>query len=101
MLRAPRRFLHPAWIPRQNLSATFESALDEFLEESGIHNEDPQYAKPRKASKKGKKVEGVWVVGSEGLDTALGKDPVRGSDGEWDEMIWWSWDGKIMGFSDW
>ncbi|KAG6873605.1 hypothetical protein C0995_013978 [Termitomyces sp. Mi166 len=94
LLRAPRRFNHPAWIPRQNISVTLESALDEFLEESGIHNEDrqPQTTKRRKASKKGKGVEGVWVVGRAGLNTDLGKDAVRGSDDEWDEMIWWSWD---------
>ncbi|KAG6877937.1 hypothetical protein C0992_008943 [Termitomyces sp. T32_za158] len=101
MLRAPRRFVHPAWIPRQNLSATLEGALDEFLQESGIHNEDVQNTRPRKASKRGKTVEGVWVVGREGLSTALGKDTIRGRDEEWDEMIWWSWDGKIVGFSDW
>ncbi|KAG6877814.1 hypothetical protein C0993_003598 [Termitomyces sp. T159_Od127] len=101
MLRAPRRFVHPAWIPRQNLSATLESDLNEFLEESGIHNEDVQNIKPRKSSKRGKTVEGVWVVARGGLDTATGKDMVRGSDEEWDEMIWWNWDGKIVGFSDW
>ncbi|KAG5350784.1 hypothetical protein C0989_009293 [Termitomyces sp. Mn162] len=101
LLRAPRRLDHPAWVPRQNISVTLEGALDLFLEESGINGEDVQITKPRKVSKKGKAVEGVWVVGRDGLDTTLGKDPVRGSDDEWDEMIWWSWDGKIVGFSDW
>ncbi|KNZ76894.1 hypothetical protein J132_07081 [Termitomyces sp. J132] len=92
LLRAPRRLDHPAWVPRQNISVTLEGALDLFLEESGINGEDVQITKPRKVSKKGKAVEGVWVVGRDGLDTTLGKDPVRGSDDEWDEMIWWSWD---------
>ncbi|KAG6910182.1 hypothetical protein DXG01_012631 [Tephrocybe rancida] len=98
LLRAPRRFVHPAWIPRQNISAPLESTLDEFLCESGVHIETE---KPRKPLRKGKAVEGVWVVGRGGLNTALGKDTIRASDDEWDEMIWWSWDGKIVGFSDW
>ncbi|KAG6830209.1 hypothetical protein H0H87_008853, partial [Tephrocybe sp. NHM501043] len=69
-LRAPRRFDHPAWIPRQNISATLESTLDDFLTESGIHTAE----KPGKSQKKGKVVEGVWIAGRGGLDTAAGKD---------------------------
>ncbi|KAF5371505.1 hypothetical protein D9615_009584 [Tricholomella constricta] len=112
LLRAPRRFVHPAWIPRQNISASLESTLDEFLEESGLRDPTAELGnlKRRKVQKKGKTVEGVWVTCRGGLGTAVwskAKDGeavnVGGEDGddEWDEMIWWSWDGKIVGFSEW
>ncbi|KAF8173807.1 hypothetical protein K438DRAFT_1850056 [Mycena galopus ATCC 62051] len=82
LLRAPRRFTHPAWIPRQTVSSTLENALLEFREEAGD-------ASPAN------KVEGVWVTcqspGVEYPDEAL----------EECDMIWWSWDGKIVGFTDW
>ncbi|KAG6811950.1 hypothetical protein H0H92_005114 [Tricholoma furcatifolium] len=103
LLRAPRRFDHPAWIPRQNLSASMENTLNEFLEESGIRVTEPPNAKPRKTQKKSKAVEGVWVVGRSGLNMNIEKDEVYASASadEWDEMIWWNWDGKLAGFSDW
>ncbi|KAG5649619.1 hypothetical protein H0H81_002824 [Sphagnurus paluster] len=105
LLRAPRRFVHPAWVPRQNISSLLESTLNEFLEESGIKPSDGDEGVPmQKRQSKGKKVEGVWVTCRGGLNTLAGKNEVSTGaveDDEWDEMIWWSWDGKIVGFSEW
>ncbi|KAJ7499710.1 hypothetical protein FB451DRAFT_1015732 [Mycena latifolia] len=96
LVRAPRRFTHPAWIPRQTVSATLDGALREFREESGDASLDPARAQDKgKPRPKSRKVEGVWVTcenpGVEFSDEAA----------EDDEMIWWSWDGKIVGFADW
>ncbi|KAJ7886159.1 hypothetical protein B0H14DRAFT_2697869 [Mycena olivaceomarginata] len=96
LLRAPRQFTHPAWIPRQTASATLDGALREFREEAGDESVSAQPTQDRrKARTKAGKVEGVWVTcrspGLEFPDDA----------GEESEMIWWSWDGKIVGFVDW
>ncbi|OCH93255.1 hypothetical protein OBBRIDRAFT_725243 [Obba rivulosa] len=116
LLRAPRRFAHPAWIPRQNLTRTLDGVLDAFMADSACPCE--RTANKTKASRTGVRTEGVWIAcrgskggadwgstapdeengdesGDEGVD---GKD---GEDSEEDEMIWWVWDGKIVGFSDW
>jgi len=49
-------------------------------------------------------VEGVWITSRGGIqkdtmDDALAHDPLLKQDD--DEMIWWSWEGKLVGFSDW
>ena len=49
-------------------------------------------------------VEGVWITSRAGIqkenkDEALDHDPLLKEDD--DEMIWWSWEGKLVGFSDW
>ena len=55
--------------------------------------------------KDAKRVEGVWVVNCESgvgraLPEYLGGETDRKESDE-DEMIWWSWEGKLVGFSDW
>ncbi|KAJ7016802.1 hypothetical protein C8F04DRAFT_1111796 [Mycena alexandri] len=95
LVRAPRRFTHPAWIPRQTASAALDSVLREFHEEAGEGDATAATStKPRR--KTGSKVEGAWVTcrspGIEFDDAA---------EAEEDEMIWWSWDGNIVGFADW
>ncbi|KAF7354674.1 hypothetical protein MSAN_01381100 [Mycena sanguinolenta] len=94
LLRAPRRFTHPAWIPRQTVSSALDNALLEFREEA---SDSPALTTGdrRKARTKAAKVEGVWVT--------CRNPGVEFSDdtGEDHEMIWWSWDGKIVGFADW
>ncbi|KAG2064586.1 hypothetical protein BDR04DRAFT_1034888 [Suillus decipiens] len=94
VLRAPRKFMHPAWVPRQTLSSAFDALLDQFLEESGEH--------PRRdgIKKKGKKVEGVWIRSRQRL---TGDSEMISSEEipEEDEMIWWTWDGRLVGFADW
>ncbi|KAF9457259.1 hypothetical protein BDZ94DRAFT_1228228 [Collybia nuda] len=97
LIRAPRRFDHPAWIPRQNISASLNGTLDEFLEESGLSIPDEQ-AK-RKKPQRNKGVEGVWITCRDGLAKPTPK--IEGPHDEENELIWWSWDGKIIGFSDW
>ncbi|KAF5337426.1 hypothetical protein D9611_003003 [Ephemerocybe angulata] len=115
LLRAPRRFAHPSWIPRQNISASLESSLEAFLEKSKApppplpmlpeqitgKSLSAAAAKEKKEKErmrtKQQLSEGVWVTAKAGL-----KIPERVRDErEEDEMIWWSWDGKIVGFSDW
>ncbi|KAF7331032.1 hypothetical protein MVEN_02443500 [Mycena venus] len=62
LLRAPRRFTHPAWIPRQGASSALESALREFREEAGVADTSALTLGRRKARTKAPKVEGVWVA---------------------------------------
>ncbi|KAG0692264.1 hypothetical protein DFH29DRAFT_970792 [Suillus ampliporus] len=93
VLRAPRRFMHPAWVPRQTLSGAFDTFLDAFLEESG---ERPTKDDIKK-KKKGVKVEGVWIRSRQGMT----EESESGEIPEEDEMIWWTWDGKLVGFADW
>ncbi|KAF5363953.1 hypothetical protein D9756_001045 [Leucocoprinus leucothites] len=95
LIRAPRRFSHPAWIPRQNLTKQMDNALTDFLDET--------WSSPNTSSgsaRKKKPVEGVWVTGRGGLgDATHSPEPTPAQ--EEDEMIWWSWDGKLTGFADW
>jgi len=58
------------------------------------------YEREGERAKKGRavKVEGVWVGCRGGATEELGSETVRCEE---DEMIWWSWDGKLVGFSDW
>jgi hypothetical protein len=102
LLRAPRRFVHPSWIPRQNLSTSLDGVLQEFLEESKVLGNDGEIVGDNhKKRKTGVQVEGVWIgrKGEDGIDV----DDTVGSDGpsEEDEMIWWGWEGKLTGFSEW
>lgn len=143
LLRAPRRFVHPAWVPRLNLCRSLESALEAFVEGSIAAPTTTTVSKQK--VRVGGKVEGVWVScrdrassssssfsssSSSSLEEAGGrsleklakdkeeekdKDKEEGEtetgeqegkeedkeEKEEDEMIWWQWDGKIVGFSDW
>ena len=52
----------------------------------------------------GVKTEGVWVCSKDGPHAEVGLDNQDGTMGEVseeDEMIWWAWEGKIVGFSEW
>ena len=99
-LRAPRRFIHSAWTPRQQLNGAMDTALGDFFEDSGMGTEAPSERKKKR--KKGERSEGVWIrcqntapvidVRDEADDVATDEE---------DEMIWWTWDGKLVGFSDW
>ncbi|KZT67010.1 hypothetical protein DAEQUDRAFT_729609 [Daedalea quercina L-15889] len=99
LLRAPRRFAHPAWIPRQNLTRSLEGTLQSFLDDAC--SQDGTAQPKRKGMIKGVKIEGVWVgcrSSDVGASMRLGGDA---EEDEEDEMIWWVWNGKIVGFSDW
>ena len=58
----------------------------------------------KKGPSRGVKTEGVWV-GCRSSSVVEGVRLDGGGDGEEideeDEMIWWVWDGKIVGFADW
>jgi len=111
LIRASRRFTHPSWTPQQNISGAMDAALEAFLCESGeaLHSAgaDASTSSARARTKKQKRgrVEGVWIR-ARGGDTR--NDGERGQDwdrdeevAEEDEWIWWSWDGKLVGFADW
>ncbi|KAG1815887.1 hypothetical protein EV424DRAFT_1411319 [Suillus variegatus] len=96
VLRAPRKFMHPAWVPKQTLSGAFDALLDQFLEESG---ERPRRDDVKKR-KKGGNVEGVWIRSRQRLtedSEIISSEEIP----EEDEMIWWTWDGRLVGFADW
>ena len=73
-------------------------------------------ARKSKTSKVAVRTEGVWIAcqGSKGgadwgvatSENASDDEDENGEEegaeeDEDDEMIWWAWDGKIVGFSDW
>ncbi|KAG2053807.1 hypothetical protein BDR06DRAFT_1021289 [Suillus hirtellus] len=96
VLRAPRKFMHPAWVPKQTLSGAFDALLNQFLEESG---ERPTRDDVKKR-KKGGNVEGVWIRSRQRLaedSEIISSEEIL----EEDEMIWWTWDGRLVGFADW
>ena len=109
LLRAPRGFNHPAWVPRQNLTRTLDTQLQAFLEDvvatppsDAASDELPQ--KPKRKVRAGVKTEGVWVCSRDGPRVEGGLDGRDGAEDEVceeDEMIWWAWEGKIVGFSEW
>ncbi|KAH9887725.1 hypothetical protein C8Q73DRAFT_668726 [Cubamyces lactineus] len=109
-LRAPRRFAHPAWVARQNLTRSLDAVLDSFLVEAGaVGSPDGKTAK----KSRGVRTEGAWIgcrggsaFAAASADRARPSDHVDGSAGaedgtEEDEEIWWAWEGKIVGFADW
>ncbi|KZT23199.1 hypothetical protein NEOLEDRAFT_1243363 [Neolentinus lepideus HHB14362 ss-1] len=100
LLRAPRRFTHPAWTPRQMWTSSLENVLSDFLDDSGIRLKEPGVngTERKKPQKRGQKTEGVFV-GCKATDLGRGRkeEIVK----EEDEMLWWSWNGKVAGFSDW
>ena len=83
-------------MPKQTLSGAFDALLDEFLEASGKHSSKDDVKK----KKKGGKVEGVWIRGQKRVTEHAIKNE-SGEVPEEDEMIWWTWDGKLVGFADW
>lgn len=98
LLRAPRRFDHPSWVPRQNLCPSLDNYLADFLVESGQTSARCDTTTKSKKRTKASKVQGVWIK-SRGSSTHI-----EGSEedlAEEDELIWWSWDGVLAGFTDW
>lgn len=88
--------MHPAWVPKQTLNIAFDALLDEFLEASG----ERPIKDDVKKKKNGRKVEGVWIRSQKGATEEMINDEYREIP-EDDEMIWWTWDGKLVGFADW
>lgn len=59
----------------------------------------------RKPLRGGVKTEGVWIGCRESNGLREHQTLISNTSGvdadEDDEMIWWAWDGKLVGFSDW
>ncbi|KAF9269621.1 hypothetical protein L218DRAFT_279935 [Marasmius fiardii PR-910] len=110
LIRAPRRFKHPAWIPRQNMDRVMDRAVREFEESRDVQEppEEETTQTGRKLRGRGfdkSKVEGVWVTSSS-LSSAnvpsynnLTFASRVGEENEENEMIWWSWEREVVGFN--
>lgn len=84
-----------------------EHTLNDFLEETRLFVDPFLENKPKSKRTQKQKVEGVWVArrtlslnAPSALMSGEQENADQGQDEE-DEMIWWSWDGKIVGFSSW
>jgi hypothetical protein len=83
-----------------------DCTLREFLDESKLSGKAVIENGPKRA-KKGVHVEGVWIGCKQEEGKHLEEDGPGVVEGdvalpsEEDEMIWWSWDGKLVGFVDW
>ncbi|KAI0688654.1 hypothetical protein BC835DRAFT_290587 [Cytidiella melzeri] len=100
LLRAPRRFDHPAWIPRQNMTRSLETTLKTFIADATF---DPSASSPSKSKKRsivGVKTEGVWIS-CRAAPSVVEEIPDMCATREEDEMIWWQWNDKLVGFCDW
>ncbi|KAI0092888.1 hypothetical protein BDY19DRAFT_990564 [Irpex rosettiformis] len=101
LLRAPRRFTHPAWTPRQNLTKSLETTLQTFVSDATCDSTADVSAKAKKRTF-GIKTEGVWISCRASSGAKENADGMTGTSlEEEDEMIWWQWNGKVVGFSDW
>ncbi|EJD00732.1 uncharacterized protein FOMMEDRAFT_168996 [Fomitiporia mediterranea MF3/22] len=120
LLRAPRCFSHPAWIPHQNLSRDMDPLLREFIElpssSTALHDITNASPIPAKANEKRKVHKGVKTDyvrvscrGAANIHTETGGSTECQEEGDAgksevedtkDDMIWWSWDGKLEGFTD-
>ena len=99
LIRAPRRFSHPAWVPRQNLTRSLEDTFKQFLKDAVVQDtEEATTEQKRRAPRV--KTEGVWI-GCKAQTADHRRDEEDILNNEEDEMIWWVWDGKITGFKDW
>ena len=113
LLRAPRRFSHAAWLPRQNVSATLDNMLQDFLFDSGLGDAAStgtgEVQRRRGVGGIKTKTEGVLVTCQNGPNNNDGTSSHPAATvprivtvaREEDELIWWAWHGKLIGFADW
>lgn len=76
--------------------------LQSFLDDACARDDAAQVRK--KGPSRGVKTEGVWIgcqCADVGETVQLGGHGDADDEDEEDEMIWWVWDGKIVGFADW
>ncbi|KAG8951011.1 hypothetical protein FRC04_006872 [Tulasnella sp. 424] len=102
LLRAPRCFQHPSWLPKQALGRTLDGRVDDFFS-GGCSG--------GKENRKGPPEEGVLVRCNSSLEGAdelpegqpsqtLGNE-LHSEDAGQHDMIWWQWSaGVIRGFGD-
>ena len=84
-------------MPRQNLCTSLDNYLADFLVESGQIPASCDTTTTKKRIKTSK-AQGVWIKSREGSTLA---ESSKEDLAEEDELIWWSWDGKLAGFTDW
>ncbi|KAG8908933.1 hypothetical protein FRB99_000036 [Tulasnella sp. 403] len=124
LLRAPRCFKHPSWLPKQNISKALDTRVSEFFESrhsgslNGSLNGSPTRArkgpleeglrvlcpqdpntKPRHDSTSRRRSRDGYYGFSSPLQEPLPEEP-EADDGS-HELIWWQWSsGSIRGFGD-
>jgi len=98
LIHAPRRFSHPAWIPRQNLGTT----LNRHLRALDNSQYEKKLGRGKSSFGAGVRTVGIRVNCRNSVTVEDHHSVSRRVDeqDELDELIWWSWDGKLVGFSD-
>jgi len=115
LIRAPRRFKHASFLPRQTYSKELDEALSQCLSPPSYLNVKGAKSTSRGRALGGKaKTEGIRVscdkaAAAEAARCRVGRsggesggtldDGCEGLDAE-DEMIWWQWTGKLRGIGD-
>ena len=115
LLRAPRRFSHPSWMPQQNITRDMDSLLSAFgppastsvdSHDSSLQDVTNKAVPTRTKIQKGKhgiKTECVrvrcqnWDEVPASSKANTGKDTEEDLDSE-NDMLWWSWNGRLEGF---
>ncbi|TDL18428.1 hypothetical protein BD410DRAFT_822410 [Rickenella mellea] len=98
LLRAPRRFDHPAWLPLQNYTRALDGVLQCVSRNTGEGAQAAGKSYGRSGRKGGVKTDVVRVRcrGERGD----GDTKNENEEDEEAEMIWWHWDGKLVGYAD-
>lgn len=108
MLRAPRRFKHPAWLPKQTLGRALDDRVAAFF--------SSRTSPP--TTRRGPVEDGIRIVNTPGprtldVEKEVVADKEEDSEGKGggdhdeddeegaDDMIWWQWSAEsIRGFAD-
>lgn len=83
------------------MSASLDHVLQDFLVDSGLGGAEKPTAgnaKPRRRGAVGIKMEGVLVSCQTGAEEGNATSALASEE---DELIWWAWDGKLTGFTEW
>ena len=116
LLRAPRSFHHPHWIPRQDYSHSLDLVTRKLLQLSCADDNEGNGVNKFVGGMRTGNVRGVRVscqvpptlglvqremegIGWDGLPNTAPL-PDAGSEHEGNEMIWWQWQGKVKGIGD-
>jgi hypothetical protein len=85
-----------------------DSMLRDFLVESGLDGalSTEGDGKPRRRGAAGVKTEGVLIgcqtIPENSISHSISPVPTTTTEAsEEDELIWWAWDGKLIGFTEW
>ncbi|KAG8891963.1 hypothetical protein FRC00_012870, partial [Tulasnella sp. 408] len=103
LLRAPRCFQHPSWLPKQALGRTLDPRVDEFFSGAGpatggVRKGPPEEGVLVRCDPSSEGVEGL--PNAQSTKAAVEDEPQQADEGQHD-MIWWQWSaGVIRGFGD-